>query len=72
MLTPDSPIPSEPYYPKNPSCAGSTSGLPPGYAKPTLEEGELDESCAELSSDERCYVREVAAKMAKELYWPVR
>eukprot|EP00965_Chrysotila_dentata_P022745 753970-Pleurochrysis_carterae.AAC.1 len=38
MLTPDSPIPSEPYDPRNPSCAGSISGLPPGYVKPTLEE----------------------------------
>eukprot|EP00965_Chrysotila_dentata_P016376 541857-Pleurochrysis_carterae.AAC.1 len=68
MLTPDSSVPSEPYDPRNPSCAGSTSGLPPGYVKPTLEEGELDES----TSDERRYVREVAAKVAKEVYWPVR
>eukprot|EP00965_Chrysotila_dentata_P163563 5400685-Pleurochrysis_carterae.AAC.1 len=72
MLTPDSPSPSEPYDPRDPSCAGSISRLPPGYIKPTLEEDELDESCPELSSDERCYVREVAAKVAKELYWPVR
>eukprot|EP00965_Chrysotila_dentata_P142894 4722105-Pleurochrysis_carterae.AAC.1 len=73
MLTPDSPIPSEPYDPRDPSCAGSTSGLPPGYVKPTfLEECELDESCPELSSDEGRYVSEVAAKVAKELYWPVR
>eukprot|EP00965_Chrysotila_dentata_P072217 2386476-Pleurochrysis_carterae.AAC.1 len=34
MLTPDSPIPSEPYDPRDPSCAGSTSRLPPGYVKP--------------------------------------
>eukprot|EP00965_Chrysotila_dentata_P186240 6149411-Pleurochrysis_carterae.AAC.1 len=72
MLTPDLPIPSEPYDLQDPSCAESTSGLPPGYVKPTLEEGELDESCPELSSDERCCVREVAAKVAKVIYWPVR
>eukprot|EP00965_Chrysotila_dentata_P258464 6213226-Pleurochrysis_carterae.AAC.1 len=45
-----------------PSCAGSASGLPPGYVKPTLEEGEVDESHPELSSDDGRYVREVAAK----------
>eukprot|EP00965_Chrysotila_dentata_P090310 2979857-Pleurochrysis_carterae.AAC.1 len=62
MLTPDSSAPSEPYDPRDASCAGSTSGLPPGYVKPKLEEGELDESRPELTSDERRYVREVAAK----------
>eukprot|EP00965_Chrysotila_dentata_P040424 1341382-Pleurochrysis_carterae.AAC.2 len=72
MLTPDPPAPSEPYDPRNPSYAGLASGLPAGYVKPTLEEGELDESCPELSSDDRRYEREVAAKVVKELYWPVR
>eukprot|EP00965_Chrysotila_dentata_P086793 2864693-Pleurochrysis_carterae.AAC.1 len=37
-----------------------------------MEEGEVDESRPSLSPDEARYVREVAAKVVKELYWPVR
>eukprot|EP00965_Chrysotila_dentata_P096680 3195030-Pleurochrysis_carterae.AAC.1 len=37
-----------------------------------MEEGEVDESRPGLSSDEARSVREVAAKVVKELYWPVR
>eukprot|EP00965_Chrysotila_dentata_P019977 661463-Pleurochrysis_carterae.AAC.8 len=74
MLSPDSPAPSEPYDPRDPSCAASASGLPPaaGYVKPTLEEGEVDGSRLELSADDKRYAREVAAKLVKELYWPAR
>eukprot|EP00965_Chrysotila_dentata_P175163 5781806-Pleurochrysis_carterae.AAC.1 len=37
-----------------------------------MEEGEVDESRPSLSCDEERYVREIAAKVAKELYWPIR
>eukprot|EP00965_Chrysotila_dentata_P160915 5313438-Pleurochrysis_carterae.AAC.1 len=78
MLTPDSPDTSEPqdvpepYDPSEPIVPPAGPRLPPGYVRPGMEEGEVDESRPSLSSDEARYVREVAAKVVKELYWPVR
>eukprot|EP00965_Chrysotila_dentata_P039894 1325435-Pleurochrysis_carterae.AAC.1 len=51
MLTPDSPdtlepqdVP-EPYDPSEPICPPVGPRLPPGYMRPGMEEGEVDESC---------------------------
>eukprot|EP00965_Chrysotila_dentata_P086143 2842125-Pleurochrysis_carterae.AAC.1 len=76
MLTPDSPNTPEPpdapepYDPREPIVLSAGSRLPPGYMRPGMEEGEVDESRPSLSCDEERYVREVAAKVAKEIYWP--
>eukprot|EP00965_Chrysotila_dentata_P001982 64667-Pleurochrysis_carterae.AAC.1 len=78
MLTPDSPDTSEPqdvpepYDPREPICPPVEPRLPPRYVRPGMEEGEVDKSRPSLSPDEARYVREVAAKLVKELYWPVR
>eukprot|EP00965_Chrysotila_dentata_P041766 1385436-Pleurochrysis_carterae.AAC.1 len=69
MLTPDSPDTSEPqevpepYDPSDPICPPAGPRLPPGYVRPGMEEGEVDESRPSLSPDEARYVREVAAKV---------
>eukprot|EP00965_Chrysotila_dentata_P033266 1108171-Pleurochrysis_carterae.AAC.1 len=50
MLTPDSPDTSEPqdvpkpYDPTEPICLPSGPRLLPGYVRPGMEEGEVDES----------------------------
>eukprot|EP00965_Chrysotila_dentata_P252712 6210835-Pleurochrysis_carterae.AAC.2 len=78
MLTSDSPDTSgppdvsEPYDARERICSTAEPRLPPGYVRPGMEEGEVDDLRPTLSPDEARYVREVAAKVVKELYWPVR